>query len=376
MMQIAAFRQHEKGIEVQICSDLGRIAHAKYLPVVPDIIQINRLEHYRNLTISESAGSTLTSINFPETEPDSHEYSIILLDTRQENYLEIVRQSEAYLDKRFGFRRVGGCCIAGRRNILLGQDVKIQKGSTKVFYGRAGFPIVTGNYKKSGGSDEIHVAKEILEWLYSRKLNTGPVGKNHKRYQIASFSRKIKMLQRGDYSVQCGTFRDLFVHIALNRGLIIRIVSGENYSPQYSCLSTYSHALCEIWVSKLRKYVIFDPWFGGLMVNEKDSPISAERLNAISRKSVNLRLTTEFPEMERLIIDGAGKQLWYTFKNSDISLKDYLFNKKIGGCMPGYIEYFRHVTIHNTKQMNRIFLYISIIHRAVNWIFRQIKSFF
>lgn len=360
MIEISSFRQHKNSFEIHMANEQSYFSVAKYLPIVPESLQWKELEKYQDLELKKSDNNLVAHFNFPESEPDLQEYSIILIDSTMENYFEIVRQSEEFLIHRFGFKRLGGYCIAGRRNFRLGRDEKLQKASPRVFFGKVEVPISQRTSDKRVHFNELEVAKEILEWMCAKKLNTGPIGKNHKKYDLARFSKKITMLEQGKYAVQCSGFRDLFVHAAVSCGLTVNSVDAYNYSPRFPDLVTYGHSLCEVWISNLQKSVIFDPWLCGLMVNVNDSPIGVGHLQALQVERMDL--SAMLPRIERIIINGAGQYNSYTFHSAQVGLKTYLFNKEIGSCMPGYIEYFNHVVIRKIIVKKRPFICLAIAY--------------
>lgn len=373
MIAVTAFRQFQNELEVQVDDPQQLFAQAKYLPRVPKTIQIDHLNSHKNLEIVKSANPMVTKVRLPDFEPNSHEYSIIFIDLVTGNFLEIIRQSEDFLAKKFGFKRSAGYCIAGRRNVLLGQYKKVQEQAPYVFFGDAVVPLANKAADKFGSNGEIQIATEILEWMFSKNLNTGPINRNHKSYELATFEQKIAMLEKGKYAVQCATFRDLFVHAAAVKGLDVRCIGALNYSPQHPDLLSYTHALCEIWVSTFQRYIIFDPWFGGLMVTKDGSPIGAEQLQALTSLE-GLNLTSVVPEVERLIIDGAGNPTQYHFRFTDVSLHSIFFNKKVGSCMPGYFEYFQHVIIRRVVVRRRLLMYPAMGYRMAASVGRKLAK--
>lgn len=346
---------------------------ARYLPDVPSEIELNTLDSCQNLLLDrKDEDLSLLKIRFPDSEPDLHEYSIIISDSG-ENYIEIIRQSEGYLYKQFAYKKKNGCNIAGRRNIRLGVPDKILTKPPQIFYGSLQKKLKLPHTVSISCYEEINYASRILDWLYKQRLNTGPVSKNHIRYKLASFEAKVKMLKKSDYAVQCGSFRDLFNHAATSLGLKVRSLGGEHYNPEYEGLTSYSHGLSELWVAKLDRFIIFDPWFCGLMLLDDGLPIGHEQLIRQDEKKRNLTPSFTVDNMERCVVNGDGESNEYKFRSNELNLYSRSFNKALGGSMPPYLEYFKHISVQEVFHQNMFCFYLMISRKILKKIINYAK---
>ena len=346
---------------------------ARYLPKVPSKIEFDNLHSFANLIDEVKHGNiSKLKVNFPHNEPDSHEYSIIISDSTG-NYIEIIRQSETYLYRQFAFKKINGCNIAGRRNISLGLVGQVLTLPPRIFYGSLRKKLKLSFLRSISCYEEINYASRILDWLYKQKLNTGPVSKNHIRYKMASFEAKVKMLKNGEYAVQCGSFRDLFNHAATSQGLKVRSIGAVNYNPEFEGLSSYSHGLSELWVAKLDRFIIFDPWFCGLMVLDEGLPICYEQLMSKKDKEANLTTSFALDSMERFVVNGDGESNNYEFRSNELNLYSRSFIKALGGSMPPYLEYFKHISVQEVFLQNRFFFYLMISRNILSKIINFAK---
>jgi hypothetical protein len=339
---------------------------AKFTPDVPKEFNLERINGNDDAKIQVSVETSndyrITVFLSELPEPTSHEYSITLLfsSSSASHYIEIVRQSEDFLESRFGFIRPGGYCILGRRNLRIGQSDNIQELCPQIFWGEAKVPVVKSEVEKTADYTEIDLARQILTELVSRNVNTGPVGKNHREYNQGSFHKKLKMLSTGRYAVQCTGFRDLFVQLAVSAHLKVRSIDANNYAPQFPDLISYSHSLCEIYISALDGYVLFDPWFAGLMLHDDSGvPLRVEDIQSVAPDQ--LKLVSLLSQIDRLVIDGDGHPATYSFKANDISLNAYFFIRELSTGMCGYQEYFQYVRRRSAVIKNRFCLYPFLI---------------
>lgn len=190
---------------------------------------------------------------------------------------------------------------------------------------------------------------------------------------MASFEAKVKMLKNGEYAVQCGSFRDLFNHAATSQGLKVRSIGAVNYNPEFEGLSSYSHGLSELWVAKLDRFIIFDPWFCGLMVLDEGLPICYEQLMSKKDKEANLTTSFALDSMERFVVNGDGESNNYEFRSNELNLYSRSFIKALGGSMPPYLEYFKHISVQEVFLQNRFFFYLMISRNILSKIINFAK---
>lgn len=366
-MEIQNFRQTSK--KISVCIELkseGRIS-VKSTSTTPSHINKLYLQDLSEVPFSKVIeGDRVTvDINIKDLkESDNTEYSLYILSGKNDslNYCEIVRQSESYLSKQFDFNRKGGYCILGRRNIDVGAKQQVNHIGVQYFYGYA----PTSNWQNNDASinlscpmlkfEEIRIATDILSYLTSLPLNTGPTDSKNTKYRYATFTTRIRMLINGEFAVQCSGFRDLFVWMAASNDLRVRSVDSYNYSPQFDDLITYGHSLCEIYIKSIQKWVVFDPWFAGLMIlDSEDNPMSSEELAALSKdNSDDTSLVAPIEGYERNLIDGQGINYQSFFSPKNIDLIHYYFNKDLGSSMPGYLNYFHFIRVRNSQVRYRL----------------------
>lgn len=367
-MIISKFEQTEQNLRVGLGDLTGNQLWVVQCPVVPEVINpesLVRSDFWKKpFPIYDSLSDVL--INFKDyVEPNNAEYSLLFITDGGDsckgrfNYFEVVRQSEIWLKNSFGFYRGGGYCIEGRSSLQNSRDITVKKLPPVIFFGTERpaihpFYVKDANILENRTAEpflnypEIRKAKDILKYLVMLQLNAGPVNTNHSEYYSASLDRRIEMLISGDYSVQCSGFRDLFGWLYRGSGFPIRNIDANCTLSRFKGLISYGHSLCEIFIKELGRWVIFDPWFAGAMLLDKDGLVG---LDGIASKGVNrskyYSLTSVIKTYDRHVHHGASGKALYAFDIDNLYLHNYYFSEQLGSCMPAYLDYFKYVRIRS-----------------------------
>lgn len=327
---LIGYKQSEKAISIE----LDRfIICAQYtiLEEVPISIKVSEIK--KRLSSKWIFGRTISIplIN----EPSKGEYSIIIFANG--NYVELVRQSSNWLYQTFGFKRSGGYTILGRRSIATNRGTITQAGTLSLVGRPKNIslkPINVSDFK------EINLAASLLMTLWEHPINQGPTSLSYKEFLQHPFEEKIRRLCNGEFAVMCTGFRDLFIHAAIAiPDLKVRIVEAVNYEPQIVDLISYGHSTSEIWVERLNKWVLFDPWLG-IIVMDNGVPVGSEELNKIE----NVERISVFPIIDfiqRIHQKRSGEIVVSIFYPKDVRVSEFSCQKF--GCSPGYIEFFKHI---------------------------------
>lgn len=312
---------------------------AKYLmiPEVPVILDASALAA-EAIPVESAGASVRISLS---GEPTAGEYSIVLFLAG--DYVELVRQSEAWLEREFSFRRAGGYTILGRRSIQVGSR-GIRWADPLVVNGRPdAFALAAASVSEY---DEIDVSAGLLGALWNRRIRQGPIEKSYRRFLKQPFEDKLRQVRDGDFAVMCTGFRDLFAHAALSiPGLKVRLVEAANYAPRISGLISYSHSTAEIWVEALGKWVIFDPWLA-IVVEDHGTPIGVEELLEL-KNSDAVSITPVLPALPRKYRRGTGEIVDAVFEPDDVQAVRFTCGSL--GCSPGYLDYFGFVKLREVR---------------------------
>ena len=367
-MIISKFEQTDHNLRVGLSGLTGDKLWVVQCPVVPETINPETLANsdFWKKAFPISNGLSDVLINFKDyVEPNNAEYSLIFITDGEDslkrpfNYCEVVRQSESWLRDSFGFYRGGGYCIEGRSSLQHSRPLTVKKLPPVIFFGTER-PAIHPSYVKDVNIlenrtakpflnfPEIRKAKEILKYLVALQLNTGPVHNNHSEYHSASLDRRLEMLISGDYAVQCSGFRDLFVWIYKDSGFKIRNIDANCTVSRFKDLISYGHSLCEIFIKAIDRWVIFDPWFGGVMLLDEDGLVG---LDGLATRSVNgdkyFSLSSVIKTYDRHVMHTASGKTFYAYDIDNLYLHNYYFSEQLGSCMPGYLDYFKFVRIHS-----------------------------
>lgn len=365
-MKISDFKQTSKKITVYLDLNSEGSLSVKKTEKVPQKINNFILKGASDVPFSKVNVDNRVKVNIVINdikESFDTEYSLFILFIGNDSlhYCEIVRQSESYLQEKYNFSRGGGYCILGRRNIHIGAKNQVQHIGLKEYYGYASTSSWEINKELIDSScplleiSEIRAATYILCGLTSLPFLTGPTNSNGLSYNNSTFEDQIKMLLNGEYAVQCSGFRDLFVWLACSNGISVRSVDAYNYSPQFDDLITFGHSLCEIYIESTQIWVIFDPWYAGLMILDNDDyPMSTKQLVTLSGEDCgDLSLVATIKRINRNLIDGQGNNYQNSFDPKSVDIIDYTYSKLIpndlSSIMPGYLNYFHVIRILDVK---------------------------
>ena len=238
-----------------------------FLPKVPLKMDLQKVLSFSQLTTVNGRVLKIPLKN----EIDSSEYSVVVFI--EKGWFELVRQSSTWLRTKFGFERPGGYTILGRRSIEVAGDA-ITTISPLEFIGRPHLSKI----KPTGTSiyPEVGYARAILELLWSQPLKQGPNSKSYGVFLELPFRDKLVQIRNGKFSLMCQGMRDLFLHASEGiSGFKARAVEALNYGQAIPNLINYGHSTAEIWIEKLGKWVLFDPWLGIMIVDGNSMPLGA-----------------------------------------------------------------------------------------------------
>ncbi len=289
------------------------------------------------------AAANEVTIPLPAQEPDDSEYSIIV--QFGDDSVELIRQSEGWLRKKFGFDKPGGYTILGRRSIETPYGSEIE--STRMeFVGKSRIavtPIGDSPYHT------IRVATGLLHHLWAQPIKQGPVNLPYDEFLKHPMPEKLQLIREGEFAVMCAGFRDLFLHAAASKTSIkIRAVAAMNYAPQLPDLISYSHATAEIWVPELKRWVLFDPWLG-IMVMMNGEPIGAMEIQKNYSKADEMQIVPVIAGIPRFFQQSDGTVKRKLFDPASVSMTEFTCEEL--GCAPGYREYFQRVS---TSEVNSL----------------------
>lgn len=316
-------------------------------------------------SVKGSQGNWVLSIAEVPDEPPDREYSLIVRGFESSasppggGYVEFVRQSEEYLRREFGYQRSGGYWILGRRNIQVRKTTAIVDDDFHGFRpGNARVPLRRAKKRSIPRANvdlqrykEVELAISLLWRVLALPIATGPSANLSRKYENANFRTRIRLLLNNSNSVQCTGFRDLFAWAATSRGLQVRLIDAFNYYPHFPGLIPYGHSLCEIWIADLDQYILFDPWFGGLMLSCDGAPLCASDLCGDVNPE-DIELQCPFPKIRRRLPfreNGSKHNDWHI---TGLSM-DRTVPTKLGGVQPPYVEYFQHVVRREAKITTR-----------------------
>ena len=345
--EVIGYSQDESSITIEFSSYSNKlsIVKTKSIPLKLDLEALKKKSYKVKLSTSllDYYLFKKSNIVIPLVdEPFDTEYSIILFN--QDDYVEFVRQSKKFLKDKFLFDRVGGYTLLGRRSIqIIGKNPYVAQPVT--LYGNPKIDFVDleslKDQKNISDYEEINYASLLTKKLYELPIFIGPNSKNYYDFLNQSFEDKLNEIQLGHFSVQCGAFRDLFLHAAESIPLLkVRSIDAFNYEPFLNDLIPYSHAAVEIWVESLGQWILFDPW-NAFYITENGIPVSSKRLTEIE-KSNNLKIIPILLSISRNVLGKNGVSE-INFNTSDFSLFDYFCLEL--QCIPPYIEYFNEVKI-------------------------------
>ena len=344
---IADFSQTKKKISIKFNKYIEQAGYV-VLKNVPENLNI---VNYKSKQIPIVVNNNVITLSL-ESEPTKGEYSIFLF--LGEEYVELVRKSEKWLKSAFSYDRPGGSTVLGRRSegFLTSINDKIKPPfQMKKGLEFSGIPDPI-EYVPSNKSDflEVRHAQGLLEFLYSKiPIFIGPTNKSYSQFLNLKFEKKLEILVNGDFPLTCQIFRDLFLHASkANNTFKIRAVEAYNYYPQIPKLISFGHSLTEIWIEKLQKWVIFDPWLA-IMVENDGILIGAEELKK-SLVNEKIKLVPLLKISHRKYKKKNGQVINFDYSPFfDIHLNNFICDEF---CYPGYREYFKNIFFRNFRVVN------------------------
>jgi hypothetical protein len=330
-IHLIGYSQDEKSITVEFNEIASPIKHIR-LTKVPETLDLLALRKEATLAKTYEKKVSVPLAN----EPIEGEYSIILF--LGDNYVELIRQSARWLEQTFNFKRAGGYTILGRRTIST--DGSIAWSGPLKLVGRPQAvsikPIQISDFK------EINLATGLLHALWAQPIQQGPSNKSYTEFLELPFEEKMRRVQTGEFAVMCQGFRDLFFHASTAiANLEVRMIDAVNYAPNLKDLVSYSHATTEVWVRSLKKWVLFDPWLGIIVIKD-GMPIGSEELS----KANNTHEISIYPVIKsvpRMYRQGDGELIVNSFYPESVKVSQFSCERL--GCSPGYAEYFKNYNV-------------------------------
>ncbi len=341
-ISILDFRQSESSLVLTFTAPPADVSYVQ-LDHVPITLQKPALMRLKKNARELTTNGTQSVMKI-DKEQTRREYSIVVFV--DDKFFELIRQSSVWLSNTFKFKRPGGYTILGRRSI----DPVARPARKFLLEEFVGVPdrIEIEAVRKTK-YDEINTAIGILNYLWSFNITTGPTNLARSAFIRYPFDKKVDLVRSGKFSVQCAGFRDLFLHAStVFPELRLRALDANNYSPQLGDLITYGHASAEIWISALRRWVIFDPWLG-IIVLRDGVPVGAKELNAGIGTPEQFHLVPVTGPLRRSFpFSNTSKS--YVFYPDKYSISEFTCAEF--GCAPGYIEYFRTFSTAEVRSRN------------------------
>jgi hypothetical protein len=348
---LVGFRQSDESIFVRI-SDAPEFVDVTVFCRVPAILFHNEVV-FRNFRAEVHDGEVVIST---ASEPNDCEYSIVLC--AGDEYVELVRQPSSWLKRLFNFDQVGGYTILGRRSIAVGAPTSAKLGPV-CLVGLPTYQEMTA--VECSEFSEINHSAGLVKILWATPIHIGPNSRNFMRFNSQSFDEKIRQVRSGEYSLMCQGIRDLFLHLSLaNRSLAARPVDAFDYLPHFRDLISYSHAIAEVYVQTLNKWVMIDPW-NGLCLTYEGKLLGAKEIAGVKNQDA----IQVFPLIDRQmrVVEGSdGKNEVLVFHSSEFDIRSFL--NSAYGHSPSYLTYFNNV-------IERGFVVVSGPISALFW---QIKG--
>ena len=337
---LVGFHQDPQSITIELDRVVRPLRYVR-LPDVPEHLDLDALRRSA-VPVRADGNDKDNDATIPLAgEPTQGEYSVVVFAGR--DYVELVRQSSAWLQRSFAFQRPGGYTILGRRSIGVGKgQVPSYRPLQLVGQPRSVHvrPAAVSAYR------EINLAAGLLASMVKQGYRQGPTSKSYDEFLHQSYEEKIRRVRSGEFAVMCSGFRDLFAHAASAvPGLKVRLVEAFNYEPQLPDLIPYGHSTTEIWVARLHRWVLFDPWMG-VVVTRKGVPIGARELQS-ARNLDAVALLPIVPAIPRMYEGQSGKVTRWEFHPASTQLSAFTCTSL--GCAPGYADYFRAFHVRSVE---------------------------
>jgi len=291
------------------------------------------------------------------------EYSIVVYfdEVRETRYLELVRQNEGWLKRTFSFSRPGGYTILGRRS-----GVGISLPQVRLRLGEVPATIPRRKRTEQTEGNEFQVASDVTRVMHSRPIGSGPANGRHLLYSVSMPEKQLERIWRASPPVQCTGFRDVWLGLMTQRGFKVRAVEANDESPASSSLITYGHSCAEIWVPTMQQWVLYDPWFGGLMCSLDGVPLSAEMLHnlviAESSRLEHVEFAWDVHSVVRYVRQESSAAKSIRVQPSRIQI----LAPSLGplGLQPPYSSYFRHIVLRDVHIRSHASGIAEIVCRA------------
>lgn len=340
-LHLSNFKQSPSGIELFFDSTPTEISYIT-LPLVPTQLDPKVLKK-DSLKLSVNGKKIHIPIR-PNIEPSQNEYSIFVFVDGQ--WLELVRQSSAWLAKLFDFTKPDGYTILGRHTInRIPETVPSAPLPQLVFIGKPDL----SNIEPIGQSKyiEVRLAKGLLHNLWNKPIKQGPTSETYDAFLKHPFDEKLEILRTGKFAVMCQGFRDLYLHASYGvPKLKVRAIEALNYAPPFNNLISYGHSTAEIWIEKLQKWVIFDPWLGIMVTKKNGDFVGAFELQQFKDHPEYFVVVPVISRIPRMSKQNDNKIIYNEFYPKSIQMSGFYCQRL--GCSPGYIEYFNNLSVHDS----------------------------
>lgn len=223
-------------------------------------------------------------------------------------YISLLRQTENYT-KKYGFNSPYTVYSSG--NLLFKSRAKNNEPSPLYPHDKVS---IVGDYRVQIPDDinfpELREATSILSYIYSTPIYIGGgASMSEDDFLRLPPKQRLDLVWSGQFRVSCAGVRDIWLDIAKESDILsgkVRHVSAyQNELLSSSDLVFKSHALVEVYIEQLEKWVVFDPWFG-VVLHEKRELLSADdmvnkksynsdRLDYINLVSPNINIDNEAP---------------------------------------------------------------------------------
>ncbi|MGI9449769.1 MAG: hypothetical protein ACR2QH_03860 [Geminicoccaceae bacterium] len=327
-LTLTGYAQGEHSLSIEI-GQARKPVRFLMLPNVPESLNIDYLQQQSRAVDLDGGKITISFDN----EPNAGEYSIIIF--LGSDYVELVRQSQVWLKNTFNFDRLGGYTILGRRSIGT-KSLPPTELTPLVFFDKP----AQVNYTPASISsfEEINRATGLLRNLWSKPIQQGPTSQSYAAFLGQPFEEKMRRVKTGDFAVMCQGFRDIFLHASTaDNRFLVRPIEAYNYYPQIPDLISYGHSTAEVWIEALKKWVLFDPWLG-IIVMYRNIPVGAAEVNQLE-DTEDLFVVPLMDSMPRMYQTKEGRLIHNTYQPKEVKLNT--FSCQTLGCSPGYSEYFK-----------------------------------
>lgn len=271
---------------------------------------------------------------------------------KPKHFIEIIRQPENFLSNSYKFTKPLGYSILGRRTI---EPAHVKpKESRKITF--KGVPtldfsniLLDSELEKKLRYKDLKLATKIINYLWDYKILTGPIKFPYDDFLKSSFKEKLELLANNKHSVMCAGFRDLFLHASVNI-FKARSVDAYSHSEISNDLITYSHALAEIWVPEIKKWVIVDPWLAVVFQNIEGDFISSEDLKKTKDYS-SIKVISLKEIVVRNLINNQNQQYQINWKPHELKINKWNVNSI--NAAPGYSDYFKEI-VYGSYEINEL----------------------